>query len=147
MKKANLLFSLCFLFIYCGPKSEVFINKTAIIMADSALAAKVVSTEDNYTRNLGAYDLSVASDSGGDATLQEFLNHLAKNVKKWTSEEKEKFKSFAQQAEGQLSSLNLNLPDEIIVIKTSSFEYGGISAAYTRQNAIMITEKMQKNFI
>lgn len=144
MKKAFLLLSLVFLLNTCGTNNNIYIGKTAIIMSDSLLAAKTVSTEDDYTENLGAYDRSIASNTGDDVSLDVFLNHLAKNVMGWSVEEKEKFKAFAKKAETELSELKLNLPDEIIVIKTTSHEYGGITVAYTRQNAIMFTEKILK---
>ena len=142
MKKAFLLFILYLISTSCGTKADFYLNDTAIIMADSTLAAKIVSTEDDYTANLSTYDLSIAAKNGAEATLQDFLQHLATNVREWTDEEKETFKSFIDTASVKLDNLNLNLPDEIIIIKTSSLEYGGIAAGYTRQNALMLTERL-----
>jgi len=144
MKKAFFVISLSFLLLFCDAKSEIFIKKSTLVMADSSLAAKIVSSQDDYTKHLGAYDLSIASSNGAEPALDNFLEHLAKNVREWNSEEIEKFKAFAAQADSQLADLNIKLPKEIILIKTSSYEYGGITAAYTRQNAIMITEKFLK---
>jgi hypothetical protein len=139
MKKAFLLISLSLVLFFCGFKSETSAKVSTFIMADSAMAAKVVTSNDEYTKYLSAYDLSIAKTNNTDTLT--FLKHLAKNVKSWTDEEKQRFKSFSQNAEPLLSALKVNLPDKIILIKTTSFEYGGITAAYTRQNAIMITEK------
>ena len=141
MKNAFFLLLLGILVLFCGSENDIVLQNSVVIMADSAMAAQVVSSEDDYTRYLGAYDLSVAKTDNSQPTLDTFLIHLATHVKEWSAEEKAKFRNFAQTAETQLAPLKLSLPDEIIIIKTSSYEYGGITAAYTRQNAIMITEK------
>ena len=101
-------------------------SSTKIIFADSMLAVKVVTTEDDYTRLHSAYERSAAMKTDKPVSSQEYMTHLAKNVMKWNKDEKEMFSSFTNKAAKDLKELSLNLPDEIILIKTTSEEFVGV---------------------
>lgn len=142
MVRTLLYLSFFFFLIKCHSTGDAYLNDTAIVFADSLLASKIVTREDDYTKNLSAYDRSSSLNTNKYVTKKEFLKHLAKNVMAWKKAEKKRFISFTKKAAQPFAKLNLNLPDEIILIKTTSKELGGITVAYTRQNAIMITKNM-----
>ncbi len=117
-------------------------QSTSLVFADSLLAVKIVSTKDDFTKVLSAYDRSAGMNSATPATQEVFIQHIAKNVMNWSDNEVQKFKIFSKKISPRLEELNLRLPREIILIKTTSEENGGASAAYTRQNAIMFCKPM-----
>jgi hypothetical protein len=126
----------------CKQENSLYLTDLAkIIFADSALAAKIVVMEDEYTKQLGPYEMSASMKTTNKVTYDQFMNHLAVNVRSWLPQEKEMFERLSLKAKAALKDYDLNFPEEIILIKTTADEYGGISAAYTRMNAIMFTEK------
>jgi len=112
---------------------------TNIVFADSILAAKIVSTDDEFTKVLSAYDRSAGMQSATPASKEVFIHHLAKNVMSWPENEISRLTESAKKVGPRLQELNLNLPKEIVLIRTTSEEVGGADPAYTRQNAIMFT--------
>lgn len=141
MKKV-LLLVFAVLSISCAQKGErvSLTPKTVVVFADSALAASVVTSEDDYTRLISAYEKSAGMKTDKPVSYKDYMTHLAKNVRKWKKGEIEKFTGICEKAGLALNGLNLNLPQEIILIKTTSQEFGGVTVAYTRQNAVMFTE-------
>lgn len=122
--------------------SEKLTQTSRIVFADSLLAVKIVTTEDEYSSVLSDYERSAGMKTNRLVSYKEYMAHLSVNVLEWNNEEIEIFSSFAEKAGLALKSLNLNLPKEIILIKTTSEEFGGVNTAYTRQNAIMFTNKI-----
>jgi hypothetical protein len=147
MKTLTILFVL-FTTIFCQPQQENNLQQvpltqsTKIVFADSILAAKIVSTEDDFTKVLSAYDRSASMQSDKPVSHEVYMQHLAKNVLNWPDGEIKRFMAFIKNISPRLKELNLNLPQEIALIKTTSLESGGAGPAYTRQNAIMFTAKI-----
>lgn len=130
----------------CGQEKSLYLQEgTRVIFADSSKAAEIVSREDTYTAMLGSYDRSASLKTDQEVSHVQFINHLAKNVRNWSSEEKFLLEQLSGKVKESFAELDLNLPEEIIFIKTTSDEYGGMSSAYTRMNAIMFTEKLLVN--
>lgn len=142
MKYLFTFFVTFFLLYQCGPKAGTYIGDSRIIFADSSAAAAVVSSKDEYSKYVSSYDRSASLKTTRDVSREEFFKHLAGNVMNWSKDEMEMFKRFSLKADSQLTKLNLNFPDEIILVKTTTNEYGGVTVAYTRQNAIMFTSNI-----
>ncbi len=123
-------------------QAETFTRNTKIVFADSLLAVEVVTADDDYTRLVSAYERSAGMKTAKPVSSEDYRTHLAKNVKKWDKKEVKIFSSFIKKAAADLQEYSLNLPEEIILIKTTSQEFGGVNTAYTRQNAIMFTDKI-----
>lgn len=143
MKKSIVFIVLFFLLWFCTKQPEYktipLIQGTDVVFADSAFAAGIVVTEDDYTRVLSEYDRKAGMNSDSIVTQAEYLQHLARNVKNWDDSTVARFEIFSKNISPRLSALNIVLPEKIIMINTTSKEIGGAAAAYTRQNAIMLS--------
>ncbi|KAA3610454.1 MAG: hypothetical protein D8M58_05420 [Calditrichaeota bacterium] len=149
--KIFLSISITAAFIFCQSpqdrnlKHASLTASTNIVFADSNLAAKIVSTEDDFLKVVSAWDRSSSMQSSTPVSRETYIEHLAKNVIEWPDSEVHKISTFSKKVGPRLEELNLNLPKDIIMIKTTSNEIGGARTAYTRQNAIMITAPMIEN--
>jgi len=143
MRKNFILFILSVILISCTDKSLQTCKLTdscTLVFLDSLSAAKFVTSEDDYTKRLSPWDRSAGMNTDSIVSQSEYLEHTAKNVIPWTNNEIKRFTSFAQNAGVPISDLRLNLPQKILLIKTTSNEFGGVVTAYTRQNAIMFAQ-------
>jgi hypothetical protein len=135
----SLMFTSCNAQNNSGPVNAKLTLRTHIVFADSTLAAKIISTEDTYLKAVSAYDRSAIMQSATPVTQAAFIQHLKRNVLNWPKNEIKKFSAFAKKIGPRLDELNINLPEKIILIKTTGGDIGGADAPYTRQNAIMFS--------
>lgn len=110
-----------------------------IKFADTTLAKELLSEEDEYTDSFGEFDLKSKVGSTDNVVLDDYFENARNQVVQWTDEEKESIFSSANAIDKRLKSLeiNLNLPNEIIFVRTTSQEEGG-AAGYTRANYIVL---------
>lgn len=143
MKKSIVFIVLFYLLWSCTNKTEYktipLTQGTDVVFADSAFAAGIVVTEDDYTRVLSEYDRKAGMNSDSAVTQADYLQHLARNVKNWDDSTVSRFEKFSGNIGPRLAELKVALPEKIIMIHTTSKEIGGAAAAYTRQNAIMLS--------
>lgn len=114
-------------------------DDTYIVFADSSKSAEIVTQADDYSEMLSTYDRSAGMLTDKPVTKEQYNAHLAKNVRGWDSVQVARFTQIVNDLPVKLNTLKLDLPQEIFLIKTTSQEVGGVSVAYTRQNAIMFT--------
>ena len=146
MNKSVLIVLLFFLLLTCKKQTEYksvnLLKGTDVIFADSLFAASIVSESDDYTKVLSAYDRQAGMNSDKPVSQNEYIQHLAKNVKNWDEKSISRFENFSKKISSRLAELKIKLPAQIVMIHTTSKEIGGAAAAYTRQNAIMLSNQI-----
>jgi len=134
----QMILSLLAINLYAGNLT----TNSSIFFADSLRAARFIVSLDAYTGRLSAYDRSAGMKTDKPVDQQTYLNHCAQNVRAWSATERKRFNAFIDSVAILLKPFHLNLPDSILLIKTTSLEMGGVEVAYTRQNGIFITRPM-----
>lgn len=145
--KKRLLFSWILALSFFCLEAGNLTGKTSVYFADSLSAARFIITNDDYTSRLSAYDRSAGMNTDKNIDQKTYLDYCAQNVRTWSADEKKRFTSFIDTVSRLIAPYQLNLPDSILLLKTTSLEMGGVDVAYTRQNGIFFTEPMlnQKN--
>ena len=133
----------------CGGDDEPTVDRTGaepivflesqIILADSDQASRLLQSSDEYTRQLGVFDLRSKTMNRAAATEADYLAHAAQQTRSWTSEEIITLREIIRSAEARIEELGLvlNFPPEIVLISSTMQEEGG-AAGYTRQNFIVL---------
>ena len=115
-----------------------FLDKTVLI-ADSATAAAFVRTSDSYSGNFSTFDLKAKIGGTGNYTEQDYLNHAAKGMRSWSNYQAKSIKESMSTIASFITNnkLHIELPDTILIIKTTAQEEFGADG-YTRGNAIIL---------
>lgn len=117
-------------------------KKISYRFATRAEAQMLITDIDNFTKKLNSLDidLRLGKENGRKSELLRLAMNETLN---WSEEEKKKitttFKSIQSKIDKQ--KLNIEYPQEIILVKTSMKEEMNV-AAYTRKNWIAIGEKL-----
>jgi hypothetical protein len=117
-----------------------FMDKT-VMVADSADAALMVATSDNYTSSLSPFDLK-ARLGGENKAERDYLSASAREVRSWTQREKEDMKTQLAALESMLKGFGLKflLPDTVRMIKsTMANEFG--AEGYTRRSMVILSSE------
>ena len=119
--------------------SITFLDQYTITFADIEQAQALLQTSDEYTRQLGAFDLQSKTGNPEATTEADYLAYAAQQAQAWSEEEINQLRSAIDSAEKHIQALglNLDLPSEIVLVKSSMQEEGG-AAGYTRQNFIAL---------
>lgn len=136
------------LFISCNkddsqtndPKKEiVFLENTKIIFASIEDAKTLMGTSDEYTQRLSPFEIKAKTHTTLSEDESDYLRHAAFQAKGWTTTEFDEMKTTILSAESEINALglNLDLPAEIIIVKSSMEEEGG-ALGYTRSNFIVL---------
>ena len=120
---------------------DTFLDQCTITFADVEQAQTLLQTSDEYTRQLGAFDLQSKTGNSGATTEADYLAYAAQQAQAWSEEEINQLRSAIDSAEKRIQALglNLDLPSEIVLVRSSMQEEGG-AAGYTRQNFIVLGE-------
>lgn len=113
------------------------LSKVNFILIDRDNAATFLSTSDEYTANLSTLDLSLYHSTKQTILMSEHLEFLKTTSLDWNDIERkslqEKISTFIKVV--NLMDLKLNLPEEILLIKTNGQD--AFNSHYTRKNAII----------
>ena len=113
---------------------------TKLVFAEVEEAKRRLATKDDFVKSLSQFDRSSRMKTDKDVSEKEFLNYIANQVRTWTVDEKERVRVAVESVANQLMRFELNLPQTILLIKTTGKEEGG--AAYCRPNAIVVPQNM-----
>jgi len=113
---------------------------TKIIFASVEDAQKILTLKDQYIVSLTPFDRRVRLNSREPVSEQEFLSFLREQALSWSQYEKTRIQVMINNLAYRLKEYDLNLPSEIVLIKTTGKEDGG--AAYTRDNAIILPQNI-----
>jgi len=126
--------------------SYPFLEGSEIVFVTKADAASLLGKSDVYTKGLSVFDVQAKTQ---DITLKkeaDYLKYSSKQAKSWTKEEITKMKSIISSVASKIKALNLNLnlPKQIKLVKTSLAEEGG-AGGYTRSNYIVLETAVGEN--
>ena len=122
-----------------GPSIPIY-KRTVVRFAGLGEGKKLMGTPDDWVKSLSPFDRKLRMKKNEDVSQEEFLSFVANQVVEW---KKDEIDSFVQSIDDinkklDLLGLKLDLPKDVLLIKTTGNEEGG--ASYTRQNAIIVPE-------
>jgi len=120
------------------PGLEIPLHKQTVVrFASLEEGRRILGTADNWIKSLSPFDRKVRMKQDEEVSEEEFLSFATSHVVEWSQHEIDSTIQFTDSARQKLnqSGVDLDLPDHILMIKTTGKEEGG--AAYTRQNAII----------
>ncbi len=113
---------------------------TELVFAQVEEAKKRLTTKDDFIRNLSPFDRSARLKTDEFVSEEEYLKYVAEQVRPWTTDDRTNISALFESVAGDIQDFDLNLPQKILLIKTTGREEGG--AAYCRPNAIIIPQSM-----
>lgn len=98
-----------------------------------------IAVSDVYTKNLSAFDLSAKTRRPGTLQEHDYLAHAPDFVRAWTADEVDYLRARLHRLQDRARALHLDvdLPERIVLVKTTGFEEGGASG-YTRGDNIFL---------
>ena len=116
-----------------------FLDDYTIVFADQAQARRLLQISDEYTQQLGPFDLRSKTMAPTADVEANYLAHAAEQARDWTDAEISTLRTIISSAEARIKALGLSLvlPSEIVLISSTLREEGG-AAGYTRQNYIVL---------
>ena len=126
------------------PDTVSFLGST-ITFADQALGQQLLRSSDEYTQQLGPFDLQSKTQNAVATTETEYLTHAAQQARAWTPEEVTTLQTIITSAEARMNTLGLKLllPSKMILVRSTMQEEGG-AAGYTRQNFIVLGDQLNE---
>ena len=122
-------------------KSGIMLQKgTEVVFASVEEAKKQLTQKDSFIKSLSLFDRSARLKTDKPVSEKEFLEYVADQVRPWTVGEEVRIKAAFKSITSRIEGFNLDLPREILLIKTTGREEGG--AAYCRSNAIILPRQM-----
>ena len=113
-------------------------SQSTAVFASVERATEILTTPDDYIRQLGPVETAIRMDRPTPVTKKQFLDHIADNILPWTKANKEIVTEALEAIAPRLHKLNVPLPSTVHLIKTTGKEDAGL--AYTRHNAIVFHE-------
>jgi hypothetical protein len=111
----------------------------AVRFASVEEGGRLLTTRDAFVAALSPFDRSVRLMTDRDVSEDEYLRHVAGQVRAWQRGEVDKLSGIVASLRGRLAPWNLLLPDRVLLVKTTGREEG--SAAYTRANAVVLPQR------
>lgn len=124
-----------------GPEArgiEKLTEGTTLVFATPERGRAVLCRRDDYVERLSPFDRSARLKTEETVSEEAYLSFVSQQLLPWNTSERAKVLGIMNGLKGQLDSLRLPLPTQLLLIKTTGREEGG--AAYTRGNAIVLTE-------
>jgi hypothetical protein len=109
---------------------------TQLTAASAEQGQTVLTTPDDFLRNLSPFDRSARLRTNGPVTHEQFTNFVAQQAVEWNDRERSLLGDVALIVSNRLAGWNLPFSEFIPVIKTTGLEEG--DAAYTRGAAIVM---------
>ncbi|MGI5172769.1 hypothetical protein H0R92_04095 [Treponema sp. OMZ 840] len=142
MKKRSLTgaFGLC-VAVFLFAQKPVDLQKVNFITADKQSGKTLLIAEDDFTRNLSAFDLSARLKTSQPVTKEAYLEFIGEQTLDWTTDERKKMQTVFADIKKALSAYSLSFPETVYVVKTTGLEEGG--SAYCRSiNIIVLPESV-----
>jgi len=128
-----------------SPESSMELQMgTRIVFADVNDAKKILATREKYIQSLTPFDRSLRLKAERAVSEEEFLKYISEQAMEWSDKDKDRLKSVIESVANKIKRLELNLPPEIFLIKTTGKEEGG--AAYCRLNAIVLPRNLVRQY-
>lgn len=111
---------------------------TKLVFAKVEEAKAMLTKKDTFIDSLSFFDRSARMKTDSYVSEEEFLQYIAQQIRPWADEEKQRLEKIVESVSHKLSPFKLNLPKEILLIKTTGKEEG--NAAYCRSGAIVFPQ-------
>src|SRR5690554_1805003 len=131
------------------PKEEVeFIDGTTIVFASQSEAQKLLGTSDEYSKALTKFDIASRTHSAANTEEQNYLDVAAAQALEWQENEIAVLTILINNIKDKMEDLNLdlNIPQRINLIKSSTQEEGG-AVSYTRMDYIVAGGEVTEHYI
>lgn len=118
------------------PPPDFVLHGVSVRFLDDDESDVFLATSDDFTEVVSLFDRQTrlrTADVVDDAT---FRAHLGEQGRRWSTEERARYLSALEELDGALDGLVLDLPDEIVLVKTSGLDE--FQAPYTRRNGIVV---------
>ena len=138
----KMVFAIILLAAVCGATAMELVEGVSLRFLSGKESGQFLSQKDDFIRSLSPFDRSVRLRVAREVSEKELLAHVAKHGLDWTDAEKNELTAKIEEVQPKLKGLNLPLPKEILLIKTTGNEDAG--AAYTRRNGIVFSENRLK---
>jgi hypothetical protein len=123
-----------------APKSAVILQAgTQIVFADVEQGKERLTKRDMFIETVSPFDRAARLKTDRDVSVNEFVEFISQQVRPWTDDDKTRITAAIESAAPKLARLKLNLPQIILLIKTTGDEEGG--ATYTRAGAIVMPQQ------
>jgi hypothetical protein len=119
--------------------ADILTEGTAIMFAKPEEGRAILCRRDDYVTRLSPFDRSSRLKAAADVSEADYLSFVARQPLAWTAPERTRILEAIGRLRGRLKTLEPPLPERVVFIKTTGREEGG--AAYTRANAIVLTEE------
>jgi hypothetical protein len=113
---------------------------TVLRFAEVPDGVAALTQRDDYIRQMSPFDRQVRVQTDRVVTEEELLAFLSQHVRAWTPEEIARLTPLVEDLARKLAPWKLNLPEVILLVKTSGREEG--AAAYCRGPAIVLPQNM-----
>lgn len=104
--------------------------------ADATAGAAALRTEDSFVRALTPFDRAARVRVEGTVDTRRFLEFAGKQAQNWSPAERTAVGRALKEAAGRFSGLKLQLPSELLVVKSSGREESG--SIHTRGVATLV---------
>jgi hypothetical protein len=111
---------------------------TAIVFATPQQGRAILCRRDDYVSRQSPFDRQARLKTDRVITEEAYLEFVSQQVLPWNPAERGTVLDVLAEIGTTLDRLRIPLPERVVMIKTSGREEGG--AAYTRANAIVLTE-------
>ncbi len=116
-----------------------FLSNSKIILPTKQESTALMATSDVYSQKLSPFDIKAKTQNINSNSESQYLQYASLQARSWTASEIETIKITIASAEAKIEALGLNLelPAEIKLVK-SSMEEEGDANGYTRSNYIVL---------
>ena len=115
-------------------------SRTKLVFAPAPQARQLLSTRDDFVASLSPFDRSARLKSDRPVDEATYLTFAGDQALDWPADEQASLTAAFDKVKERLIALELNLPEQIWLIKSTGLEEGG--AAYTRGAAIIFPRKL-----
>ncbi len=112
-----------------------------VLFANRDEGVTLIGTQDEYSSNMTPFDRQAKVRTLNPATESDYLDNCKQYVRSWTCDEIAYLRSILRFASEKMQCLSLlfELPDPVILVKTTGWEEGGANG-YTRNSAIFLNQ-------
>ncbi|WP_339607671.1 hypothetical protein [uncultured Roseivirga sp.] len=116
-----------------------FLSNSKIILPTKQESTTLMATSDVYSKKLSPFDIKAKTQNASSTSESQYLQYASLQARSWTATEIDAIKVTIASAKAKIEALGLNLelPAEIKLVKSSMEEEGGASG-YTRSNYIVL---------
>jgi hypothetical protein len=132
---------LCTIILSAAVAADIPLTPTTVVRFASPDEARIIlTTDDDFTASLSRFDLQCRLKTDKEATLADWKQFVAQNVRPWEQAEIESVSQSLTRLQKRLTDLHLPLPPVIRLVRTTGEEEA--NAAYTRSAAIILPTKV-----